>query len=152
MIQAHVQVRSRALEVQGRIRAALDSAAVKMQLLARQKANSAIGGQTGRNVGNSVRTTPTGIYTNDKIAVHKERGGTIRAKSGKLAIPLVRGWQGKGFWITSKRGNLVMLDTITKTPVIVLKESVTQRAYPWFPTQAEVNQLLRAEINQKVQG
>lgn len=128
-----------------------------------ERARSRIGGDFGSRIArNSILIDDSEperheIYTggeNGYIAEHIHTGGVVRPKKKKyLAVPTEANskpgkWpneypEKKLFLLKSKAGNLLLFQRPKKrmplsAPLFVLKESVTHRPKPWWPSAEEV--------------
>lgn len=155
-----------------RIQSTLHSPSVVMDLWAVAVADKArenarqksTGGGFWESVSDSVKSTAIGleaeIYTEHVAAAHKQFGGVIRARRVKhLTIPITAEAYGKTvsdfsarnlFCFTSKSLNKILSYTDASGelhPLFVLKESVTQKAYHWWPSDADVLSLGEAEFD-----
>lgn len=135
-----------------------------MKNLAIQNAQAAAEGSGGRgfwqrevipSVHDEIVGDQAVVYSDSYIAEHVHTGGVIRpVKSRFLAIPLPgNGERGKWpsdygedelFAKTSKAGNLLLFERPgkgreLKAPLFVLKEQVTQKPRPWWPTSEQVD-------------
>jgi len=115
--------------------------------LAADNAKRKIGGNLGNKIAATIQKqifpAYASIVVTHKLARHKDKGGTIRAKNKLLAIPISEESRKRSpsffpnlFSFRSRKGNLILAEKDGKGVklLFVLKKSVKQKGLKWFPT------------------